>query len=106
MGADLLRILTSINQLVSILVHSVAVMQLQISKALNKSADVAFLKYLINTIGLNSKLPPEALGGVELGTVFGQLALVVVTHCRLNNTQSGGGGLNTGNTEAVGCANG
>lgn len=88
--------LTSINQLVSILVHAVAVMQHQISKELYKSADVAFLKYLINTISLNSKLPPEALGGVELGTVFGQLALVVVTHCRLNNTQSvpvsGGGG--------------
>lgn len=78
-------------------------MQHQISKALNKNADVAFFKYLINTISLNSKLPSEALGGVDLRTVFGQLALVVVAHCRLNNIQSVPvrGGLNTGNTKAV-----
>lgn len=77
-------------------------MQHQIPKALNKNAGATFLKYLINAIGLDSKLPSKALGGVDLRTVFGQLALVVVTHCRLKNTKctcerTGG----TGGFEAV-----
>lgn len=41
------------------------------------------MSYLVNTISLDSELPSEALGRVHLGTVLGQLALVVVTYCRL-----------------------
>lgn len=48
-------------------------------------------KHLINAVGLDSELPAEAFGGVSLWTVFGQLALVVVTHGRLwkQNTAKG-----------------
>lgn len=41
-------------------------------------------KYLVNSVSLHSKLPPKALGGVCLGAVLGQLALVVMTHSRLS----------------------
>lgn len=43
---------------------------------------------LVDAVGLNSKLPSESLGGVRLGAVLGQLALVVVTHSRLRKTQT------------------
>lgn len=41
-------------------------------------------KYLVNTVSLHSKLPSKALGGIRLGAVLGQLALIVVTHSRLS----------------------
>lgn len=41
-------------------------------------------KYLVNAVRLHSKLPSKALGGIDLGTVFRQLALVVMTHRRLS----------------------
>lgn len=46
-------------------------------------------KYLVNAVSLHSKLPSKALGGIRLGAVLGQLALIVVTHSRLSaNTQT------------------
>lgn len=41
-------------------------------------------KYLVNAVSLHSKLPSKALGGIRLGAVLGQLALIVVTHSRLS----------------------
>lgn len=40
-------------------------------------------KYLVNTVSLDTKLAPKALGCIRLGAVLGQFALVVVTHCGL-----------------------
>lgn len=46
-------------------------------------------KYLVNAVSLHSKLPSKALGGIRLGAVLGQLALIVVTHSRLSaNTRT------------------
>lgn len=45
---------------------------------------------LIDAVGLHAELPSEAFGGIRLGAVLGQLALVVVTHGGLRrhtNTQ-------------------
>lgn len=44
-------------------------------------------EYLIHAVSLDAKLASEALGGVHLGAVFGQLALVVVAHSRLKNSR-------------------
>lgn len=41
------------------------------------------MTHLVHTVGHHSKLSSEALRGVSLGTVFGQLALVFVADGRL-----------------------
>lgn len=41
-------------------------------------------KYLVNAVSLHSKLPSKAFGGIRLGAVLRQLALVVMTHSGLS----------------------